>query len=130
MEINGFWSVFGCGFFGAFFGELLKWYRIRENEELPHYAKSFVYWLITFFIMFSGGFLTVLYGIENINAILAVNIGLSAPLIIQNLSRSIPFKEKSVLQDKTHLNKKNSVKNSMRGFKLHSKISVRNFLSY
>ncbi len=87
---NSFLSVFLCGVFGGFLSELLKWYRIREQKELPLYAKSIVYWAITILIVLSGGILAVLYGIKNINPVLAVNIGISAPLIIQNLSKIVP----------------------------------------
>ncbi|WP_321480589.1 hypothetical protein [uncultured Bacteroides sp.] len=87
---NTFLSVFLCGTFGGFLSELLKWYRIRESKELPFYAKSTVYWVITVLIILSGGLLATLYGTKDVSPILALNIGISAPLIIQNLSKLAP----------------------------------------
>lgn len=89
MTLNGFLPVFLCGAFGGLMGELLKWYRLRELNKLPQYIRSPFYWLITLLIIFCGGILTTLYGTKDVNSILAVNIGLSAPLIIHSLSKSL-----------------------------------------
>jgi hypothetical protein len=37
-----------------------------------------------------GGALAVLYGVKEVNAMLAVNIGASAPMIIKSLVANIP----------------------------------------
>jgi len=86
MNISGFLSVFLCGVFGGFLGELLKWYNFRTVKKLPRYLKSPFYWFITILIILSGGLLAILYGYDDINAILAVNIGLSCPLIVRTLA--------------------------------------------
>ncbi len=88
MIVNGIFQVFLCGVFGGVLNELLKLYRIRESKRLPYFIKSPVYWIITGAMIIVGGILTILYGHTNINAILAVNIGLSAPLILENLAKS------------------------------------------
>lgn len=90
MVVNGFLPVFLCGIFGAFLGELFKWYRIRESKELPEYARSPAYWIVTGLIILSGGVLAILYGTEQVNAILALNIGITSPLIIQSVARMVP----------------------------------------
>lgn len=90
MEINGFWTVFSLGYFGGILAEALKWYRLRESPNLPHYAKSIRYWASTVVVAVLGGVLTTLYGVANVNAILAVNIGATAPLIISALASSVP----------------------------------------
>ena len=128
MIINGFFSVFLCGGFGAFLVELLKWYRIRENKVFPHYSKSLKYWIITLLFVLSGGVLATLYGINDIHALLAINIGASSPLIIDNLSRTIPAKEKSV--NETSIDTKNSTNDYDKYLNIGYKPTIRKFLSY
>jgi len=101
MMVSGFLFTFLLGIFGGFLGELIKWYSLRESKNLPHYLKSFKYWLLTVLVIISGGLLAVLYGTNEKSAILIVNIGISAPLLIQSLARSfIPF----ALSEKKHRN--------------------------
>jgi hypothetical protein len=100
MILNGCWPVFLLGVFGGFLGELLKWYRLRERQELPDYVKSPFYWCVTLFLIVAGGVLALCYGTKDVNALMAANIGLSAPLIIQSLSGTF-----GAAQTKPHLNK-------------------------
>lgn len=103
MVLNGFWYVFLSGVFGGFLGELLKWYRLREEPELPHYVRSPFYWCVTLLLILAGGALAVFYGTKDVNALMAANIGLSAPLIIQSLSRTFGATHiNSKLQDSDH----------------------------
>lgn len=88
MEVEGLWPIFICGVLGAVVAELARWYRIREIKKLPDYATSPLYWITTLGMVLAGGGLAVAYGIDKQQAILAVNIGLSAPLIIQQLVRT------------------------------------------
>jgi len=88
MIVDGIIQVFLCGLFGGLLGELIKWYRLRTSDNLPKYVKSGFYWIVTILIIVAGGILTVLYGTSNVNAILAVNIGISAPLVIQSLAKN------------------------------------------
>ena len=46
--------------------------------------------LVSFGMWIAGGVLVVLYGKSNINAILALNIGASTPLIIERFASVIP----------------------------------------
>jgi hypothetical protein len=85
LEVSGFWYVFGAGTFGGFIAEAVRWYKIRESKNYPSYIKSPLYWLSTLVMIFIGGFLASLYGIDQVNALLAVNIGASAPLIITTI---------------------------------------------
>jgi hypothetical protein len=90
MQLNGLWPVFLAGSFGAGIAELLKWYSLRESENLPEYARSMFYWVVTGVMVVVGGVLAVLYGTSDVNAILAVNIGCSAPLTITAFSKVAP----------------------------------------
>jgi H+/Cl- antiporter ClcA len=88
MTASGFWPVFLFGIFGGFLGELIKWYRIRESKDLPHYVTSVFYWSITVLVIISSGVLAVLYGTETKNAIQVVNIGITSPLLVQTLAQA------------------------------------------
>src|SRR5580658_5087263 len=90
MHLNGMWPVFLAGSFGAGMAELLKWYGLSESENLPEYVKSIFYWAVTGAMVLVGGALSVLYGTSDVNAILAVNIGCSAPLTISAFSKAAP----------------------------------------
>src|SRR5437016_3746612 len=90
MELSGFWPVFLAGCFGGALGELVKWYGMRESENLPAYARKAHYWVITAVMAMCGGLLATLYGTRSVTAMLGVNIGASAPLIVASLARAIP----------------------------------------
>lgn len=92
MILNEGYQIFLCGLFGGFLGELLKWYRLRCSADLPSYIKSPFYWIITILIIISGGLLSLLYSSERMSAIMSLNIGISAPLILQNLSQTMHSK--------------------------------------
>ncbi|TKB26512.1 hypothetical protein FCL47_08850 [Desulfopila sp. IMCC35006] len=90
MKLYGFLNVFLAGCFGGVLIELLKWYNLRDSPNLPHYVKLWRYWGCTVAMIIAGGLLTTLYGIEEVEALLAVNVGASAPLLIASLAQSLP----------------------------------------
>ena len=92
MYVNSFLAAFSLGFLGAFLADFIGWYKLRrlKPEELPKYLSSFFYWIISFAMWIVGGILVILYGTSNVNAILALNIGASAPLIIGRFASIIP----------------------------------------
>jgi len=90
MIVDGFWPVFGYGCLGGFLAEFLKLYRFRENFSAITYLRSVPYWIVTAGMVIIGGFVATFYGIEMVNAPLAVNIGASAPLILSTLANTVP----------------------------------------
>lgn len=90
MVLSGLVEVVLVGALGGGFAELLRWYSLRESPNLPTYASSPFYWLISGLMIFAGGALAALYGTENMNALLVTNIGASAPLIIKALAQTTP----------------------------------------
>lgn len=90
MVVEGMWPLFGCGVLGGLLVELLRWWKLRESETFPSYSRSPFYWLITLAMILAGGFISVLYGLEPRNALMAVNIGASAPAVIGALAVKPP----------------------------------------
>ncbi len=88
MMISGLVAIFLCGMFGGALTEALRWYQLREAESLPAYARSPFYWAVTGAMIVIGGAVAVLYGTEPRNAILVLQIGISAPLIIKALAEA------------------------------------------
>jgi len=80
-----FWGVFG-----GVLVELLAWYKDRStpSQSLPWQK----YWIATSLMILAGGGLVCMYMQSDVklNAIICVNIGASAPLIIGALAGSAP----------------------------------------
>jgi H+/Cl- antiporter ClcA len=79
------------GILGGALAEFLRWYKLRESPNLPDYLKSPRYWILTIIMIFVGGFVAWVYGeLGPLNALLAINVGASAPLIISGLLKTAP----------------------------------------
>jgi hypothetical protein len=83
-------TVFALGVLGGALGELLKWYQLRESPNLPEYTKKPFYWIITVLMILVGGMLALLQGLDGTKPLLALNIGISAPLILKGLANIVP----------------------------------------
>ncbi len=90
MQFN--WTTFVLGIIGGLLGEVLKWYSLRESPTPPPYLKSVQYWVITLVMALVGGILAVIQNVPASQPVLALNIGISAPLILKGLAAVVPMK--------------------------------------
>ncbi len=90
----GICEGFLWGAFGGFLAELLGLFKLRHQSSvaLPVWIKSPFYWTITSLMILAGGGLVAIYlrsGVP-IKALVAVNLGASAPLLIASLVAQTP----------------------------------------
>lgn len=87
-------EVFWWGFFGGFGAEASVVFALRHRrlKDFPHWLKSWPYYAVALVMMIIGGGIALAYGSSGItlNAILAIQIGASAPLILRKLAEAIP----------------------------------------
>jgi len=86
--------TFLYGIVGGLFAELLGLFKLRRQatSDFPQWIKSIFYWIVTLCMIFAGGVLCIIYtkaGIE-LNPLIALNIGASAPLIIGSIVSHAP----------------------------------------
>jgi|ERR1700733_543601 len=85
---------FAWGIAGGLFAELLGWFKLRHQspDDLPIQMKTIHYWVVTLGLILAGGVLVVAYlrSDVKVNAIMALNIGASAPLILGSLVNQSP----------------------------------------
>lgn len=77
LVLNGFWQVYSVGMFGALLMEIRILYRDRKKRISTRTS----YWVITAVAVLAGGIVPVLHGIDGVSALLAMQLGASAPLI-------------------------------------------------
>jgi hypothetical protein len=85
---------FAWGLLGGLLGELLHWFGIRHqlHRGVPDWSKSWLYWTVTILMAVAGGLLVLAYvgtG-ATLNPLLAINLGISAPLLLKTLSAQVP----------------------------------------
>jgi hypothetical protein len=81
-------EVFFVGLAGGVVLELLHWYNIRRDPQLPIYASKPLYWIVTALMATVGGGLALLYFGSRADAIVTFHVGLSTPLILQKVATS------------------------------------------
>jgi hypothetical protein len=89
LSIESAWQVFLAGTAGGCLLELLHWYGLRQNGKLPDYARSPFYWAVTIVMALAGGGLAWLYFGDKADAVVALHVGLSTPLILQKLTTTV-----------------------------------------
>ncbi len=91
MLIQGAWTIFAVGCLGGLVAEFASIWALRKEDPRvwPAYFKRVRYYVLSGIMVLIGGGLAVAYGIEQMSVFLALNIGASAPLIIQQLGRNV-----------------------------------------
>jgi hypothetical protein len=89
LLLHGFWQVFWVGFAGGLLGDFVLIWEARTSGSPPIYTKNLFYWACVIGMAIAGGLLSVLYGIAEVQAFLALNVGLSAPLILKALASGV-----------------------------------------
>jgi hypothetical protein len=69
--------------------ELVHWYNIRRDENLPAYAASPLYWTVTALMAIVGGALALIYFGSQAEPVVTFHVGVSTPLILQKLTTTI-----------------------------------------
>lgn len=82
MTLSTYTQVFLAGLAGGCLLELLHWYGLKKEPLFPDYAKSPKYWITTALMALTGGGLALLYFGAKAEGLVAVHVGLSAPLIL------------------------------------------------
>ena len=90
MALESDLTVFAVGVAGGAANELLHWWGLRENPNLPEYAKRAFYWLVTAGMIALGGALAWLQLGSQADALIAFQIGLAAPMLLQKLMKAAP----------------------------------------
>lgn len=91
-------ETFLWGLFGGFGAEVGVVFALRHRlpTEYPYWLKSPVYYLVSIVMVLLGGGIAVAYARSGstLNAILAIQIGASAPLILRKLTETLPEEPK------------------------------------
>lgn len=97
MTVSGVWVFLaGCG--GGVLAEFISLWNLRKEDPVgwPKYYRRLRYWVISLGMILVGGGLTVVYGVDDMPLLLALNVGASAPLLIQRLLDVAPPPPKAV----------------------------------
>jgi hypothetical protein len=88
LQLSGWWSVFGVGILGGMVVELLELKRLlKKGKKIISRKRTVVYWVINVVIILIGGIVATLYGYTNVDPLISLHIGASAPAIIHRLVR-------------------------------------------
>jgi hypothetical protein len=90
MTLESDLAVFSIGIAGGAANELLHWWGLRENPNLPEYAKRAFYWIITLGMVLLGGGLAWMQLGSHADALITFQVGLAAPMLLQKLATATP----------------------------------------
>lgn len=90
MALESGLTVFEVGLSGGIANEILHWWGLRENPQLPEYARRPVYWITTLAMTLLGGGLAWLQLGAHADGLIAFQIGLAAPMVLQKLAKTAP----------------------------------------
>jgi len=60
MDVEGAQTIFALGWAGGICNEVLHWWNIRRDANLPDYARKIRYWVVTGLMILLGGFIAYL----------------------------------------------------------------------
>jgi len=83
-------GVFAIGVLGGVANEVLHWWGLRENPNLPDYARRPFYWIVTLAMTFLGGALAWLQLGTHADGLITFQIGLAAPMVLEKLIKTAP----------------------------------------
>lgn len=89
MTLDTALEVFLVGTVGGILLEIFHWYGLRRENRLPDYVRSAFYWFLSASMALAGGFIAWLYFGSRAEGIVALHVGLSAPLILQKLTTTL-----------------------------------------
>jgi hypothetical protein len=81
MNLNGFLQVFAGGMSGVVVVELLQFASWRNTGKLGQNYRSPEYWGMTAVLVIVSGFITVVYGTEQVPMMKAMQLGVGAPAL-------------------------------------------------
>lgn len=87
------WEGFFYGILGGALNEVVGLYKFRKFRILPSWFREKLYWQITISMIVVGGMLVCVYIKSDVelNPVLALNVGISAPLILDKIgTESLP----------------------------------------
>lgn len=87
--LNSWWQILLVGFGGGISGDLIGIWAARHTGKIPTYVHRPFFWICVFGGGVAGGLLALAYGHPQ-QTFLVINIGISAPLILQGLSAGVP----------------------------------------
>jgi hypothetical protein len=82
IELNGVFQVFLGGILGPALVELAKVISWGKAKKIAARYKRITYWIATLAVLIVSGTVTVIHGIDHIPILRAVQLGISAPLLV------------------------------------------------
>lgn len=70
--------------------ELLHWWNLRTQRRWPAYAGSMKYWVLTAMMVLIGGAVSWFQLGGRAEAVIAFELGVTAPLLLQKLTGAVP----------------------------------------
>jgi hypothetical protein len=89
MTLDSTLQIFLVGLFGGLLLELVHWYALIKQDRSTTLIRNPVYWAVSLLMAVAGGGLAVLYFGSRAEGIVALHVGLSAPLILQKLVTTV-----------------------------------------